>query len=342
MTMLPEIRKSIGKPSDIRQWNELCRINGNLQQSSYYDAVQAYFRQHPVYLEIWQENTLLGGSKFYVYIPGKLTRFTAPFGKYFLQVGESVSKNESWGDQVFPQLIKGFADLLDKGKPVWYTSYGYFNRPDYMIYPSDHKASVESVFANSFISLDKTQDQLWENIHPHHKHKIMKAGKMGYTVELSGDIKLFLDLLASTYERQSKQGPNPDFVRTFYRTMEAEGLAGIYVAQLHKKPVSAAIVTHFGRVACYAFGGSERNNDGASHLLHWELIKTFARENYSHYYLGQVATDDVSGDQKFLTGISPFKRRFGTLEVKSSRKTFIFKPYSYQLWKMISLLAGTR
>ncbi|MHC1706166.1 MAG: GNAT family N-acetyltransferase [Bacteroidales bacterium] len=338
----PEIRTSFLKPSDTDQWNTVCRINGNLQQSTFYDPVQAYFRQFPFYVEVWQDKLLLGGSKFYIYTPGRFRKLTETLGKYVLQAGEAVFTPGLDTTGLFPLLQKEFEDFIQKGSPVWYTSYGYYDHPELLVHPQGKAAAEQSFFGNAFIEFNKNIDQLWDQIHPHHKHKILQAERKGYKTEQSRDIETFLGLLSSTYESQNHKGPNPEFLRVYFHKMETAGLARIYLALKDNKPVSGILVTLFGQVASYSFGGSLRNNDGASHLLQWNMIRLLAGEMYSQYYLGQVATDENSGDEKFQAGISPFKRRFGTREVLSSRKTFIFKPYSYRLWKMISKLAGIR
>ncbi len=197
-------------------------------------------------------------------------------------------------------------------------------------------------FANAFIDLTQPPGQLWENIHPHHRRKINHAEKEAYSVTRTQNIDLLLDLLSLTYKNQAVTGPNLGFVASFYKTVADQGCARIYVANKEGRPVSAALVTLFGPVAYYAYGGSERGNDGASHLLHWNIIRSLAEEKYRVYYLGQVAVEGDDQDEKFVRGISLFKRRFGTQEVVNSRKTFIFRPYSYHLWKMITTFTRVR
>ncbi|HRY32918.1 MAG TPA: GNAT family N-acetyltransferase [Bacteroidales bacterium] len=333
--------ESPGRPTDSAAWNDQCSCCSNLHQTTFFDEVQAFFGQRPVYLEVWNGNVLLGGVKLYVYQPKRCRFLLKPFGGYVLQAGEAISCGGGLKDDVIAALNNNTEALLRKLRPMFFRAYGYYDHPGLLMAPARSKTADTFEFGNAWIDLNRDEASLWDGIHEHHRRQIRKAENAGLALTDDGDDASLNRLLAETYGLNPQQQPNPAFVSHFFRCMAAVRMARIFVVSEGTKPLSAACVTTFGTSAAYAFGGNTRNNAGASHYLHWKVACILRKEGFMRYYLGQVSVNAAEND-KFGAGISPFKRRFGVCETVNYRKTYIFKPVSAGIWNQLTRLTGKR
>ncbi len=338
-----QLKFSEGAPSHPGKWDGLCLENGNLHQSSHFDRVQAFFGMVPLYLEAWEGKELAGGVRVYRYLPRRIPSLSRSFGKYLLQAGEAVLSTSCPDQQsVWEFLENGMKGLLAEEAPVYFRHYGYYSVPERLYVPEGIVPGDTFTFGNSYIDLTEGAQALWEGIHPHHRRKIHTARKLGYQVEKAEDAGKLLDLMVRTFQSQPGKGPNLGFVRHFYHCLKDQDITSVYVASDQKQTVSAVLLTRYGPVATYAFGGSIKNNDGASHLLHYRLMCQCQGDGMERYYFGQVDAGSAEGDSKFTGGISPFKRRFGTHEIINYRRTYLFKPFKYRLWRTITRLTGRK
>ncbi len=334
-------RENEGNPADSAAWNACCLACSNLHQSTFFDQVQAFFGQLPVYLGIWRDDVLLGGVKHYVYQPHRFRLLLKPFGGYVLQAGEAIVSAGEWRGDITAALNTATEAMLHKQKPMFFRSYGYYDDPGLLMAPAGSKTIETFRFGNAWIDLRKDEAALWKGLHEHHQRQIRKAEKGGLVFTDDGDDGLLNRLLGASYRTHPQQQPNPGFVSHAYRCLAAGGMARIFVVSDRSEPLSAACVTNFGTAATYAFGGSAGNKAGAAHYLHWRVACLLRQEGFHRYYLGQVSADEA-GNDKFASGISPFKRRFGTSETVNFRKTHIFKPVSTNIWNQLTRLTGKR
>ena len=331
-------------PRDAAQWNELCAANGNLLQSTHYDAVQAFYRQQPVYFELWQGNQLRAGVKLYGWSSRKLGPLTAAISKSAMQFGELVVQggdpdgDAPWLQAATAELGAAVNDYIEREKVVSASVSGYYGGEGLLIEMSAAALQKKRIFEVATVDLEPPKEQMWASLHQMHRRNIKKAEK-NQLVCRGGTFDEFAELLQKTYEATPEKQPNLEFIRHSHERLEKQGFSEIYVAQQGEQLLASVLINRFGKTAYYSFGGNRRNNVGAGHLLHWETLRNLKEAGLTRYILGQVAPEIDPDNEKFSVGISSFKRGFGTSDILSGSSDYIFRKGRNKLWQNLKKAA---
>jgi hypothetical protein len=333
-----------GSPTQPEQWDHLAAENGNLQQSTCVDPVYQFYKETPVYIEIRNgQDDLLAGVKLYQYASSRMPAISARLSRRLSQFGEFLVKHGSVGSkEVIDQLAITVGEFIRSERMVAFACKGFYDKPEYLLDFKPEFLSKEKIFSNTYIDLTESEEVLWSAVHDHHKRKIQTALKNKLEIVQCDDFQAFASLMEETYRGQEHKNPNMEYVEHYYRVLKEKNFARLMFALHDNRKISAVMVSSFGKTADFTFGGSMKNNLGATHYLHWELIRRFRNEGYEKYFLGQAAVEDDPGNLKFSGGLSRFKRQFGPKEKRSYSKMFVFKKTQYTLWQMILKLTGKR
>jgi len=89
---------------------------------------------------------------------------------------------------------------------------------------------------------------------------------------------------------------------------------------------------YFGDTAYYWHGGSVTGERyGASHLLHWSVIRD-SRESYLRYHMGGSRLDYENEEvRKQAEGIDTFKRLWGAQAHDFYRGRKVLRPFAHRL-----------
>lgn len=328
-------------PEHPAEWEELCASCGNLQQSAQLDASQAIFGQRPVYFQIFQQNLLAGGLRIYLYHSRR--KWLWPFNTYGVQTSEMMVRP---GLEFREKIILVMEDLLKeyfhKERVVWSKHTMHYGEAD--LIPGTDFAARCSVtpYALGFLDLTKPEELLWKSLSENRRRTIKAAEKRGVRVFTRDDPAAFLAILEETYHGQSKSGPDPAYLGKLYQDMHSAGTVELWFAEEQDRITAAIMLTRFGRVAYYNFGGHRRNVAESGSLLHWKCILAAKHAGLHRYYFGQMAIHPDHENTKFTEGITSFKRRFGVTEIPANSITFVHKPLRYRLWKMLKRLSGIK
>jgi hypothetical protein len=173
-------------------------------------------------------------------------------------------------------------------------------------------------YGNVIVDLTQGEEALWQAVHHKHRNVIRNASRHGVT------IKSGLEHLDTAYELtlasflRSARGPverrrvGARMSRgEFSRLVRALGdNVRVFVAEYEGAAQSAAVIPYSEHSAYYMHGGSiAKPLTGASNLLQWEAIRSFASLGVRQYnFFGvRVAPDPGSKAE----GIRKFKERFG-------------------------------
>lgn len=337
------------KPSNSDVWNALARENDNFLQSTFFDEIQSFYQQTSYYFEMFEDGKLTAGVKVYLWESNRLPKVIKIISKSVTILGQilissedkqyTIAKKNQIRDRLNVELNNFFT--TQRITKINYNCYDVKDIP-YFDFSSIGTEQRKTKYNVAMIDLTQDQETLWANVHSKHRNVIRKAEKEGVTVKEENDINLFLDLLSQTYSRQDKDSPNHDFVKHHFGVLFQNNMASIYMAYHQGVPLVGALITHFGTFCDYSFGGSISNSLGAGNLLHWHLINNLKERGYKYYSLGQVALEKDEANLKFSSGISQFKKRFGTLEVSGFSSSFILNKYSHTLWESILKLYQKR
>lgn len=332
-----DINISFEVPSNIINWNRLCYEEGNLLQTTYYDEVQAFYNQIPVYIEMFDSSKLIGGVKLYYFSSNKLPWLFKQTSLF----GEPLISRDLHLDIKNALLIK-ISEIVQKfnrdNKIVIYNQGSFYG--DSVLEMSKGKRKSWGVF---YIDLLQSEEDFLKGMHTTHRRMINKAKKSELIFERLNNIDLFLSLLTETYKTQNKDSPNLDFVKHLYTSLYKKELVALYfVKDREHKYLSSALVQKFGKIGDYSFGGNITNNLGAGHYLHYKICLSLKSESYNKYYMGQVANEIDEDNLKFSVGISRFKRSFGGYEKQGVQINTVLKPINYKLWKVVTKIRNKK
>lgn len=327
-------------PTDVEQWNDLSKKNGNIVQSTYFDAVQAFFDQKPVYFELWQHDRIVAGVKLYLWSSRKLGSLTATLSRAITQFGELIVDPfiEYERHEITKMLSEAVTHFVFNEGIVNCQVSGYYGGEELILKLPSGAAREESSFNVAMVDLRQSEEVLWSNVHQHHKRQINKALKNDLTFTENTTLEDFIPLLRKSYESTPDKLPNIEYLGHLHNILRKVGGSRIFLVAGAGKPLASALITTFGNTAYYAFGGTEHNSVGAGNLLHWEIIRIMRKEGLTKYVLGQVAPAVDPENTKFSVGISRFKRGFGTHEAGSGSTSYVFRRGHHQVWNNLKKL----
>jgi CelD/BcsL family acetyltransferase involved in cellulose biosynthesis len=327
------------QPSDPVAWDRLAQSQGNLLQSTLYDAVARFHRQQPVYFEIWSGDALLGGVKLLRWRSRRLGPLAAisnslsQFGELLRSDAEAPLNATQAGAALEPVV----AAYCDANRIVSFKTNGYYGPEAGLLRLSDTASGPAERFNVGWVALDLPLETLWKRMHKEHRRYVRKAGAASLALSEEDDVQVLIQLLRCTYEDNPGKMPEPAFLREFYGVLRSA--ARLFVARDAGRPLACALVLEWGPFAYYAFGGNQKNSLGAAQFLQWELIKRSRARGSTRYYLGQVAPEADLSNLRFSVGISRFKRRFGISEAPTASVVYVRGTLPFRLW---NLLVGLR
>ena len=341
-----KVRITKFKPNNKWEWNSLVSISNSISQHTDFDKVQEYYNEIPYYFEILLNDKLVGGIKVLWWESSLLPNILKPISRRLRVDGQILIKEMvsiSDKQRVVASLYSELNNFCQRYKitKVILDQVNFFNIPDFSI---EFKPALElkTIYQIAVVDLDLKVDVLWENLHSKHRNIIRKAEKEGVEVRKSTDISLFLYLLKNTYSNQSKEMPNAEFITRYYQILNKSNSVTIYVAYKDNIPLASAMITHKDNYSDYTFGGTVQNSIGAGNYLHWEIIKEMKMLGYKYYSFGQVAIEKDPLNVKFSSGITSFKKRFGTIEFDASKRILTINKINDLIWNMILKLYNLR
>lgn len=185
------------------------------------------------------------------------------------------------------------------------------------------------------VDLGKTEEQLWQGLHSHHRRKIKKAMKQGLSIRESTaahDASALRDLQRGSQDRRRKRGENMKLgddepIIALMKNMLRDGIGRLFLAEHDGRIVSGAFMSTFDSRAYYVFGGS--NPDGfrldAPGLLFWHMIRVFRDAGFVEFNLGGVPVAGAREDAA-EHGLYRFKAGFGGREVECFDYSFDLRP----------------
>ena len=324
-------------PFNLENWNQLCYKEGNAVQQVLYDKLNALYSYIPVYIELYKDDKLIAGVKYYYYESNKLKFITKPLSKRINILGECVFSSQDNILELKNLLEKEIVRIVEKQGIVELTISGYYGNEDKLLQLPKQKNFKAHVFNTANIDLTLTQETLWDNLHSKHRNVIRKAEKEGVEFVESADFEIFKKLLQETYAAQGQDNYNTKFTETLFNIYATEGLTKMYFAKYKEEYLSSALLFFYGKTVYYAFGGNKQNSLGAGNFLQWKIFLELKNAGFEVYCLGQVAKETDEANQKFTVGISQFKTRFGTYQLPSFKHIYQIHPTRN---KLFNLLAG--
>ncbi len=335
------VNVSWNSPADFNEWNALAETNSNFFQSSYYDSIQNYFKNKPVYFELKQKGKLIAGVKLLFWESNKLGFFTRAISKSLLQHGEIIYDSNLIDSSSLQlcliELKNAVHKFIIENRIVQYTVQGVYGQ-DELLLSIKEKIVFEFEFNSGFVDMDnKSAEQLIEGFNRNTKRNLKKTNESQLVFSELNDSKVFNDTMEIIFSQQFPPKPPPyrNYVNSYFTNLEDKKVLSVHQVKFGDNVLAISLFVKNGKTAYSLFGGSIKNEIGAGHYLYYNLMKLFIKEGITKFYFGQVSRELDSGNKKFTQGISGFKRGFGITELRSFKKIFITNKFKYRLWKMM-------
>lgn len=192
-----------------------------------------------------------------------------------------------------------------------------------------------------WVILDKTDDELLKSMRPKGRYNLKIAQRHKLNVEWRSDeaaAEAFFRLYAGTAKRAGFQGRDAAYFVSLVKILQEEKLGEVLIVKKDDEVLSAAIISFYGGVASYLYGGSGGDRSlMAPYLMHWEAMKRARKEGCAIYDLLAIAPFGKKNHPH--AGLTRFKEQFGG---ESVRLLGCWDLVHNRLWYTIYRLAQKR
>jgi lipid II:glycine glycyltransferase (peptidoglycan interpeptide bridge formation enzyme) len=167
-----------------------------------------------------------------------------------------------------------------------------------------------------WLSLNETEENIYNNFHKDHRYSVRRAEKEGIEVEiveenLENYFSHFWSLLKETSERDGFSLYAEEYYKAIFKNVDGGMKKFLVFTKSEEKYLSVALVVINDKVANLVFAGSvsEKRELGFNHLMQWEAIKQAKKYACEIYNFGGVYENGYG--KPGLKGVTNFKKRFG-------------------------------
>ena len=190
--------------------------------------------------------------------------------------------------------------------------------------PREFVPSSKPLFTkyNFIVDLTKSEDELFESLHPKTRYNIKVAQRHRVKIEKRSDneaLEIYLRLYFETTKRQAFHGHNETYHRELFELFQKSQMARFLIAFYspppsfsEKIPLAAWMLLSFKDTLYYPYGGSSEKykNVMASNLLAWEAIKLGKRMGLKKFDMWGALGPNPSPNDPWY-GFHRFKQGYG-------------------------------
>src|SRR3989344_4891740 len=157
-----------------------------------------------------------------------------------------------------------------------------------------------------------TRFEFLEQWSPEHANKHDLKIEWGIS---NNSIQTLFDLYSQTAARADFQGRDLPYFQRLAKTLEENKAGDIIIVSKNNEPLSALLLSFYGGVCSYLYGGSggDRSLMGP-YLAHWEAIKLAKKKGMAVYDLLAIAPE--GNENHPHAGLTRFKTQFGGQSVR--------------------------
>jgi aminoglycoside 3-N-acetyltransferase len=182
---------------------------------------------------------------------------------------------------------------------------------NFAIFQCCPEEAVSAPFGTFVLHLEnKTEEELFENLHPKNKNKIRKAEKSNVSIKYGNEVlNDFYAIYKQTMLRSNMYCQEFSYFEDYFHTMPENIICA--VSYYNNEPQGGVFIpfTKFGAFYLYGASAEKITLNGAINYLHWNCIKILREKGVKRYDFVGARLSDVTGTK--LEGIQLFKERFG-------------------------------
>jgi len=315
---------------DVKQWSEFVYRHpyGNIFQTP--EMAEVYKRTknyEPISLAV-----IDGSDNILAILLGVVIRYGRGIGKLFsswslIQGGPLFIKNEK-GIKAFRILMEYYDEVAQKRalytqiRNMWDTSE-----------ISDFFSSIGYEYEehlNFLINLNRSEGEIWRDIHKSRRKGINRALKRGIFIEELQNKKLipiFYNIIKETYKNAKIPLDDISLFKAAFELLVPKNMAKFYMAKYEDIYVGArAVLCYRGLIYdWYAGALSDYLSLYVNEALVWYILKEGANSEYHTFDFGGA------GNPYKEYGVREFKRRFGGKMVNYGRYMRVYSPIKMKI-----------
>jgi lipid II:glycine glycyltransferase (peptidoglycan interpeptide bridge formation enzyme) len=297
---------------DKEKWNEFVRThpNGNIFQTPEMAEVYKQTKNYePISLAVVDDSTDELLALVLGVIIKEMNGVFEPFASRSIILGGPLFINCEKELQAFNMLMDAYEAGV--GKKALYTEIRMLHDiPEFSSLMPNHGYAFEDHF-NALISLNKSKDELWNQIKRDRRRGIKKAQNSGVYIEEIQDkteIDIAFNLIKETYKNAKIPLADISLFKSIYDILLPKKLATILFAKLKDEYLATQVALLYNSTINAFYTGAERNylSLHPGDLLIWHLLEFGAGNNYKLFDFGGGGAPNKNENLRF------YKSRFGT------------------------------
>lgn len=179
------------------------------------------------------------------------------------------------------------------------------------------KKSLKEIQSSKTIILDidKSKEELLEQMHHKTRYNIRLAEKKGVTVQEidlkdKESINIFINLLEQTAQRDKFYIHSKEHYQKMLEVLGKDGIVKLFLAKYQDKIIAGTLNSFFNQTAIYLHGASDysHRNLMASYLLQWQAIIQAKEQGLKYYDFGGINQEKWPGVTRFKKGFLPCRQ----------------------------------
>jgi serine/alanine adding enzyme len=303
--------------------------NGNIFQTpEMYEVYQKTKNYEPIFLAVTDNDDIILGvmlaviQKGYGGIIGNLTARSIIFG------GPLIKNNDA---EVLNLILKEYNDIA-KSKAIYSQFRNFWDWQESKSVFQKNGFEYEE-HLNILVDLNKSEDELWKDVHSKRRNEIRRATKEGTIFLVKNDLESLREcyaILTSVYTRAKLPIPTFDFFKNIFEVSKPQFGLKLFCAENEGEIIGCLLALTYKDSIYDFYAGAylEHYKKYPNDLIPWKIFLWGKENNYKYFDFGGAGKPNVP------YGVRDYKKKFGGELVNYGRFEKTHKPILLKMAKI--------
>jgi serine/alanine adding enzyme len=318
--------KIMANISNLTEFVNLHPYANIFQSVEAYNFFKTATNHEPVLIVVEDDGEILGSLLALIITEGKGLK--GYLSRRCIVTGGPLVKNEN--RDVYSAVLGEFNSIISK-KAIYTQFRNAFNTNNYMDLFSEYQW-IYGEHLNIIVDLNKSQDELWKDVHSKRRNEIRRAGKEGTTfrpLNHENELEETYKILKEVYARVKLPFPDLKYFQKAYEYLSPNHLK-IFCAICDEKIIGVMYALCYGDTIYDWYAGSYQKyyKKYPNDLIPWEVFLWGKQNGYNKFDFGGAGKPNV------INGVRDYKKKFGGEFVNYGRYEKIHQPLRFKMAKL--------